>query len=133
MRATLKNFVFWHFFEKNKKTFQKLKQFYFRFANVFEKNHFVSKKFYFCFGNTFNFVCKLKHFRFKNNFTFVSKAHLFRKYFINQNIYVSKNFCFGNTSTFLSKTLRKTIEKNLISFVAMAHVCHPPMRANVST
>jgi len=31
MRATLKNF-FWHFLKK--KTFQKLKQFYFRFGNI---------------------------------------------------------------------------------------------------
>jgi len=34
-RATLKHFCFWHIFEKkNKKTFQKLKQFYFRIENV---------------------------------------------------------------------------------------------------
>jgi len=82
MCATLKNFVsvLFRFFSKriflkNKKTFQKLKQFYFHFANVFE-NIFVFKKLYFHFGNTFTFVCKLKSFRLKNknNFTFISKT-----------------------------------------------------------
>jgi len=37
MRATLKNFRFWHFFEK---TFQKQKQFYFRFQNTFVSQMF---------------------------------------------------------------------------------------------
>jgi len=36
MRAIGKKICVWHFFEKKaKKTFQKLKQFYFRFENTF--------------------------------------------------------------------------------------------------
>jgi len=71
MRATLK-ILFWHFFEKkNKKAFQKLKNFTFvsntlSFRKFFlNENIFVSKNFYFRFGKTFTFF-KLKYFRLKN-------------------------------------------------------------------
>jgi len=101
------------------------------------KKIFVLKKFYFRFGSTFTFVCKLKSFRFlnKNNFTFVSKTVSFRKYFLNKNIFVLKKiyFRFGNTRLLFRKRFVKQMEKNRISFVVVAHGCHPPLRANVST
>jgi len=40
MRATLKKFCFWQFFEKKTKKFQKLKQFQFRFENTFASQMF---------------------------------------------------------------------------------------------
>jgi len=60
---------------------------------------------------------------------------LLRKCFPNKSIFVLKKFYFrfGNTSTFVSETLRKTHRKNRISFVVMAHACHPRLRASVST
>jgi len=40
MRATLKKFVLGSFWKKTKKTFQKLKQSYFRFKNTFVLQRF---------------------------------------------------------------------------------------------
>jgi len=92
-----KKFCFWHFFEKkiNKKV-SKSKTILiwfgkrFRFANVSQMKTFSFQEFFFRFGNTFTFACKLKFFRFKNTnkFTFVSKTLSFRKSFLNKNNFV---------------------------------------------
>jgi len=133
-----KKCCFWHFLKnkKQKKAFQKLKQkqFYFRFEKLSFRKSFLNKifvliKFYFRFGNTFTFACKLKYFRFKNknNFTFISKTLSCRKCFLNKNIFVFKKiyFRFGYAITFVSKTLRKTNRKKLHQFCGRGP-CVPP-------
>jgi len=109
-----KKFCFCHFFEK-KQTFQK-QTILLSFRKCFlNKKIFVLKTFYFRYGSTFTFVCKLKSFRFLNkiNFTFVSKTLSFRKYFLSKNIFVLKKiyFRFGNTSLLFRKHFVKQIEK----------------------
>ena len=100
------------------------------------ENIFVSKKKNFV-SETLNFVWNWKSslFKQKSNFTFDSKTLSFRKCFQNKNIFdLKKNyFRLGNTFTFVFETLGKKTEKNRNSFVVVAHACHPPLRASVST
>jgi len=83
MRDTLKNFCFWNFFEKkNKKSFQKLKQFYvlktLSFRKSFLNKNICFKKILFLFRKHFHFCLQIKifslhkqkqfYFRFENTF-----------------------------------------------------------------
>ena len=119
-----KLFLFLAFFKKikNKKNVSQNKTIllsfrkHFRFANVFRVRPFSLKK---------KIILVLKTLSFRKCFL----------NFLNENIFVLKKnyFRFGNTFTFVSETFRKNIEKNRISFVVVAHACHPPLRASVST
>jgi len=74
-----------------------------------------------CFWHFFETKKAKKRFKNENNFTFVSKTLSFRKYFLNKNIFVLKNFYFrcGNSFTFVCKLKSFCLKnKNNFTFVS---------------
>jgi len=104
--------------------------------NKKQKNVSQTKTIVLSFRKHFRFanVFSTKKFSLKKKIILVSKTLSFRKCFLNEKIFVLKNITFiSEALTFVSETFRKKIEKNRISFEVVAHACHPPLRASVST
>ena len=111
MRVTLKKKLFLALFWK--KTFQKLKQIYFRFENTFVSQMFSN--FHFSLQIKIFSFQKQKQFCFRFENTFISQLFSkYRSFHFEKNLFSFRkhlHFCFGNTQ----------IEKNRIRFVVVDH------------